>query len=225
MIIIDTREQHADRIADMMRKEKREVTTTKLDNYMDYFVLGKEGTAGVQRKTAGEVFQQMEEIKRRLPEISEVADATFLLVEETFSVSQAGWLVRVGASFNDPSISASAYYNFLQSVRNSGVHVVGTRDTMESVWWLMSLEDHLNSAHIPKGKSQFTTEQQALSMACCISGVGETRALDMLDKYSIAELSLMPQEELERVVGRKSLAGQLYKALHCKVTKHRGTPV
>jgi ERCC4-type nuclease len=225
MIIVDTREQHAERIADMMRKESREVTITKLDNYMDYFILGKEGTAGVQRKTCGEVFQQMEDIKRRLPEIGEVADATFLLVEENFSVSTNGWLVRTPASFNDPSISASAYYNFLQAVRNGGVHVVATRDSMESVWWLMSVEDHLNTAHIPRGKSQFTTEQQALSMACCVSGVGETRALDMLDKYSIADLSLMPQEELERIVGRTSLASQLYKALHCKVTKHRGTPV
>jgi hypothetical protein len=202
MILIDSREQNQDYIESRLNTAGVECTISCLAHGMDYLIVGKNGSIGVQRKTFPEVANQMPEIREDIiPSLMDLTDYPVLLVEETFRIDEQGMMWRKEGNYLKPAqLSARQYYNFLQSVRQMGCEVVTTRELDQSIWWMYSVHSYIHEEHYPKVKKKYGTDMQALGCLCCFNGIGVTTAKKILEKHSLKELVEMKDSELVKAM-------------------------
>ncbi len=183
MIIIDTREQYKEEIKIQLEQVGITVHLLQLEHYADYLVSLGQQVMGVQRKTMGELLTQMGEIRARLPELSEAGYTPVLLVEEEgFKVSKDGKiLLPRGNKLYETGTPITAYYNFLASVKKSGVDVVTVKDLNFSIWWLYSLHRYIQEEHYPHLPCKYTTQEQLVGALMGVPGVGEKKAKALIE--------------------------------------------
>lgn len=210
MILIDTREQKVDYITDMFDRNggiRWQICTFPQNTGCDYLITGDGGSVGIQRKTSNEIIREMKEIREDvLPRLMDFTDNPVLLVEENHHINQHGWIMRREGDFlRETGLIASAYYNFLSSVRNMGVDVVCTRCLDHSIWWMMSTYEYLKIERYPKPRSKYTHHARALGMLCCINGIGQKRGTEILKDYTIAELIHMEPSDLRKILNENQI--------------------
>jgi len=139
-----------------------------------------------------ELVVQMEELQHDiLPRLCTFTDNPILLVEESHTIGDRGYLFRKDNTkkvWIETGMHCSSYYGFLGTVRNTGIDVVCTRNLDQSLWYMVSMHGYLASNHYPRHAKSFKPEQQAMGILCCIPGIGEKRAEKVLATHSIADL-------------------------------------
>jgi hypothetical protein len=204
VILIDTREQHQEYIRRYLDSNSIENTITCLGNGtgMDYFIANGNRSVGVQRKTADEVFQEMEEIRGEvIPSLMELTDTPVLLIEEQFNIGRDGHMYRKQGGFLvEVGLTARSYYNFLNSIRLMGCEVVCTRNLDQSIWWMISTHSYIADEHYPKRKKGFGHNMQAVGALCCVNNFGITSVKKLLSEYSLGELMVMDDAKLRGIL-------------------------
>ena len=179
MIIIDSREQYKQQISEQLRELDVPVQILALDHYTDYLLTAPTHVIGIQRKTMNELLAQMQEIRDRLPEISAGGYQPVLLIEEEgFKISTGGKILAPrGRKLFETGLSASAYYNFMSSVKKSGVDVVVVKDLTFTVWWLHATHAYIQREHYPHQARKYTDHEELVGALMGVPGVGVKRAL------------------------------------------------
>ncbi len=187
----------------------------------DYYIVNTYGSVCIQRKdSASELCSQMEELRYDiLPRLVNFASETdsnpILLVEETHTIGDAGYLFRRGKGnvFIETGLHISSYYGFLETIRLMGIEVVTTKGLTESIWYMIAMDGFLAKQHYPKHLKSYKHHQQALGVLCCIPTIGSKRAAKALEECSIAEMLIrnevegLTKTQLEKV--KKALRSRL----------------
>lgn len=203
IIIIDTREQKKEYIQKYLQDIGGINTTIScLTHGIDYLIINGNQSIGVQRKTSDEIFQQMQAIQTDIiPALSELTDAPVLLIEEQFHVDRNGHMYRKMNGFlHEVGLTATSYYNFINSIRLLGCEVVCTRNLEQSIWWMASTFFYIGKEHYPKQKKGHNHSMQAIGALCCINNFGITSSKKLLKDYTIKDLVLMDEKELRKLL-------------------------
>ena len=131
-----------------------EVATLPYASGCDYLIANTCGSCGIQRKDSmAELVVQMEELQHDiLPRLCTFTDNPVLLVEESHTIGDRGYLFRKDNTkkvWIETGMHCSSYYGFLETVRNTGIDVVCTRNLDQSLWYMASLHGYLASNHFP----------------------------------------------------------------------------
>lgn len=203
IIIIDTREQKREYIKKYFDDIGGiESVITCLNHGIDYLIINGKQCVGVQRKTSDEIFQQMQAIQTDIiPALSELTDNPVLLIEEQFQIGKDGHMYRrMNGFLHEVGLSATSYYNFINSIRLMGCEVVCTRNLDQSIWWMASTYSYIGKEHYPKQKKGHNHTMQAIGALCCINNFGVTSSKKLLKDYTIKELMLMGDTELRKLL-------------------------
>ena len=224
IICIDTRECYRDEIKAKLDRigNASEICTFSQWTGCDYYVVNLHGSACIQRKdSAAELCSQMEELRydvlpRLINFASELNSNPVLLVEETHTIGDVGYIFRRGKRgvFVETGLHISSYYGFLQSVRLMGIDVVTTKGLSESIWYLSALDGFLSRQHYPRHNKSYKPHQQALGALCCIPTIGSKRATKALTGCSIAEM--LHAKEVEGLT--KVQLGKVKRVLRSRLT-------
>ena len=191
MILIDTREQHKDYITERFKEFNTPSSQTCLSHGMDYLIIGNSCSVGVQRKSgSSEIPSQMEALRSDiLPSLKDLAENPVLLIEEDFVIGQDGTMYQRRDGMLYPlGMNVKSYFNFINSVKLTGVDVVTTRNLDSSIWWFISLHEYLKEQHYPKIKKQHSPEMQAVGCLSAIGGFGIATSKKILSKYTLSDL-------------------------------------
>jgi hypothetical protein len=171
-------------------------------------IVTENGSVGIQRKTSNEIIRDMKKIREEtLLSLIGFTDNPVLLVEEDHHVNQNGWIMRREGDFiRETGMVATAYYNFLNSVRAMGIDVVCTRSLDQSIWWLISTLEYLKVLRYPKPYTKFGQRARAIGMLCCIPNIGLHRAQQILRQFSIAELINLNDKDLRQVLSGSQIS-------------------
>lgn len=164
-IIVDTREQNWEQILATFKEHGGIVATRQcLSHGMDYMIVGAADCIGIQRKSGSkEIPKQMGELRDDiLPALKELTDNPVLLIEEDFVIGGNGIFYRREEGVLKPTeLNSKSYFNFIHSVKLSGVDVVTTRDMNASIWWMIATGIWVEDHHYPKRKKGYTPSMQA----------------------------------------------------------------
>ena len=199
IIIIDSREKKADYIKSYLESIGGiNAVITCISHGGDYMIINGNQCVGVQRKTSDEIFQQMKAIQTDIiPALSELTDSPVLLIEEQFSIGKDGHMYRKQNGFlYEVGLTATSYYNFINSIRLMGCEVVCTRNLDQSIWWMASTFSYIGKEHYPKQKKGHNHTMQAIGALCCINNFGITTSKELLKDYTIKELMAMDEKRL-----------------------------
>ncbi len=216
-IIIDTREKFA-AVADTFFKSHHidtHITNLSFDHYTDYLIIYENKTLGIQRKSTGEVINQMQDIKERMHTIVTIYDRCILLVEEDFSISENGLIIKkLDNGILETKGKINNYYNFLQSLRDDGIGVITTKSYEQSLWWMFATHERMKTIHVPKIHTRnHTSIEEAIGMLCAISGFGIKSSEKILDQHTISELVCMNDETLSSIGFNKNQIKQFRKTI------------
>lgn len=202
-IIIDTRERYSVVAKIFFDSHNIDIHETCLsaDHYTDYLIVQDNKTLGVQRKSIGEVINQMQDIRERIHTIVKVYDRCVLLVEEDFTISENGFIIRKTETGNfETKGKVVNYYNFLQSLRDDGAEVITTKNYEQSLWWIYATHERMKTMHVPKIHARnHTPLEEAIGMLCSISGFGIKSCEKILDINTISDLIEMNDNELSSI--------------------------
>lgn len=179
-----------------------------LPHGMDYLIVGAADSVGIQRKSgAMEIPKQMSALRDDiLPALKELTENPVLLIEEDFVIGSNGVFYRREEGMLKPTdLNTKSYFNFIHSVKASGVDVITTRNLDASIWWMIATGLWVETAHYPKLKKQFTPTMQALGAICCANGVGPSKSEQLLKVHSLRELATMPDIELAKLMSINQL--------------------
>jgi hypothetical protein len=124
-----------------------------------------------------------------LPRLCNFTDNPILLIEESHTIGEAGYLFRKeGKMFVETGLHSKSYYGFLEMVRMQGIDVVTTRDLNASIWYMISMDNYLGKYHYPHHGKTFKIPNQAIGMISCVPGIGEKRARATLAHQSIRDI-------------------------------------
>lgn len=170
-----------------------EIITLPYSTGCDYIISNIFGSCGIQRKSAmKELVIQMDDLSTDiLPRLASFTDNPVLLVEEDFVIGEMGSLFRKDSTSNmwvETGMRAASYYGFLESCRMKGIDVVCTRSLDQSIWYMASMHKYLSHNQYPKHRKFYKPYEQAVGMLCCVPGIGEKRAVKILEHNSIADL-------------------------------------
>lgn len=210
IILIDIKEHFAEFVQSKLNLAgvPSEIINLPYPSGCDYLISNTHGSCGIQRKDSmAELSQQMEDLRYDiLPRLCTFTDNPILLVEETHMIGEKGYLFRRdGKVWTETGLHCTAYYGFLETVRNMGVDVVCTRSLEHSIWYMVSMHTYLGKYHYPKHPKMYKVDQMATGMLCCVNGVGEKKAEKVLKKYSLSELPSqhkvdgLTEKQLEKV--------------------------
>ncbi len=200
LIITDTREQNHEYIEAIIKKHGGiDYVRTCLDHGMDYQIVGKSDSVGIQRKSGSkEIPKQLSELRNDiLPSLKNLTSNPILLIEEDFSIDDNGTMYQRRDSMLYPmQLNVKAYYNFISSIKLSGIDVVTTRNLDASIWWMIATAEYLDNYHYPKITKQFRVENQAIGALCSLNGIGPTKAKKLLNHYSLKDLMMIDTDKL-----------------------------
>jgi ERCC4-type nuclease len=203
-ILIDTREWNKEYITGKFKEHGGIVSMeTCLSHGLDYLIMGAADSIGIQRKSgASEIPKQMQALTNDiLPALKELTNNPVLLIEEDFHIGHNGVFYRRQDGMLHPTdLNVKAYFNFIHSVKLSGVDVVCTRNLDASIWWMIASGIWVENNHYPKGKKQYLPTMQAVGALCCINGIGQTKAEKLLKDYTLQELFQMNKVELSKIM-------------------------
>lgn len=203
MILIDTREQKKDYITDRLNESSVPSMQSCLSHGMDYLIMGEACSIGIQRKSgSSEIPAQMEALRSDiLPHLKDLTENPVLLIEEDFIIGQDGTLFQRREGMLHPlGLNVKSYFNFINSVKLTGVDVVCTRNLDASIWWMISTHSYLQDHHYPKVKKQHAPELQAVGCIAAINSFGFNRAKKLLQGNTLQELFSMNEVELAKVM-------------------------
>ena len=191
-IIVDTREVYHEYILNIIQRHGGiDVVKACLQHGCDYNIIGKVDSIGVQRKSGSkEIPKQLMELRDDiLPSLKDLTTNPVLLIEEDFVIGDNGtFYQRRDGMLYPMQLNTKSYYNFIHSVKMSGIDVVTTRNLDASIWWMISTAEYLDNYHYPKISKQFGIENQAVGSLCSLNGIGPTKARKLLSEYSLKEL-------------------------------------
>jgi hypothetical protein len=203
IILLDTREQKKEYVQKYLQDIGGINTSiTCLSHGADYLIINGNQSIGVQRKTSDEIFQQMQAIQTDIiPALQELTDAPVLLIEEQFHVDRNGHMYRrMNGFLHEVGLTATSYYNFINSIRLLGCEVVCTRNLEQSIWWMASTFFYIGKEHYPKQKKGHNHAMQAIGALCCINNFGITSSKKLLKDYTIKDLVMMDDKELRSIL-------------------------
>ena len=203
-IIVDSREHNKEYIVGKFKEHGGiESMITCLSYSMDYLIMGNACSVGIQRKSGSkEIPQQMKALKEDiLPALKELTDNPVLLIEEDFHIGDNGtFYQRRDGMLYPTDLNVKAYFNFIHSVKMSGIDVVTTRNLDASIFWMIATGLWVENNHYPKGKKQYLPTMQAVGALCCVNGIGHTKAEKLLKDYTLQELFKMDMHELGKIM-------------------------
>jgi ERCC4-type nuclease len=192
IILIDSREQNGPYIQKRFESAgiDSEIVCFPKTTSCDYLITNHKGSCAIQRKVVcSELLSELDEIMHEIvPNLAQFSDNPCLLVEENFDITKDGYL-QDHNSGRHTEMKATAYYNYLETIRKHGVDVYTTRNLNASIYWMIAMHGYLEKQHYPKHRKFFTIEEQAIGMLTCVPGIGEARARKALAGMCIAGMN------------------------------------
>jgi hypothetical protein len=162
---------------------------------------------------------QMSELKSDiLPSLVALHSDAVLLIEEDHQVARNGTMLRKeGRYLKESKVNVKSYFNFIESVRKSGIRVVTTRSLNHSIHWMAAQHSYLEQDHLPKAQARgYSSLEEAMGAIRCIDGFGNGTAKKVLQQKSLREIASCSPKELKQLGLNQSQINRLLEVMNVK---------
>lgn len=216
-IFIDTREK-THKLAQMLEKQYR--VTYMVLQAGDYLIPKKQGYILIEKATYTDFLGKVRDgrIWNQINGMKALTDHFYLLLENP-------WMLKKFTNWNEKSAMALE-----GAVLEAGCPIFKSQQTMQSLFFMQYLINKYSDENRDVSKfevrykpKEMTLEQQSVYLLTGITGIGESTAVKLLEKFgTLGELSYAKLEDIESVVNVK-VAKRIQEVFHYCYSGHKPT--